>query len=395
MLEHADSRLFTPGNAEFPMSADSTRPDGPTPFESQTGPGAPTVGANGRKSFSVARVLALVMPLGLLVAGVIVGKHWAEMEAERKTSQEVLERKIGIGNPIQNRLADCFDDADGDLVADAPKDPKKLMDPDVLMFSNIAGIHPKDEAKVWKKLCEDLAKATGKKVEYMPFAKIDEQLAALKAGRLHIAGLNTGAVPVAVDECGFVPICTLGRADGGFGYSMMLIVPAKSPIKSPADLRGRTIALKDVNSNSGFKAPIVTLLNEFGLRPTRDYDWVFTYEHDNSIRMTAKGECDAAAVASDLLAAAISRGDIKETDVRVIYKSNSFPPAAIGCPYNLRPELVAKIKSALLSCDWKQVGLTEQVIGGGATKFVPISYREAFAAVRQIDDTMGVRHHVD
>jgi phosphonate transport system substrate-binding protein len=126
----------------------------------------------------------------------------------------------------------------------------------------------------------------------------------------------------------------------------------------------------------------------------RDYDWFFAYEHENAIRLVGRRECAAAAVASDRLATAIHRGDIKESDIRVIYKSASLPPAAIGCVYNLKPELVAKIKSALLACDWKKDGLVERLGGEGATRFVPVSYRTAFAAVRQIDDTMGVRHEV-
>ena len=66
----------------------------------------------------------------------------------------------------------------------------------------------------------------------------------------------------------------------------------------------------------------------------------------------------AAAVAnSDRLANAIQNGEIKESDVRVIYKSPSFPPAAIGCVYNLKPELVAKIKLALTECNWDKAGL--------------------------------------
>jgi phosphonate transport system substrate-binding protein len=339
-------------------------------------------------------VLALAVPLALLVAGVMLGKYWADSTAERRSSQESLERKIGIANPIQNQLADRFEDADGDLVADPPKNPKNLLDPEVITFSYIAGEHPEKESEVWHKWCDALAQVTGKKVEYVPFEKADDELKALKEGRLHVAGLNTGTVPVAVDQCGFVPLCTLGKADGSFGYSMVLIVPAKSSIKDPSDLHGKTITMKDANSHSGFKAPIVTLMNDFGLRPTRDYDWNFAYEHENAIRMTAKGECAAAAVASDRLSAAIDHGDIKEADVRVIYKSPTFPPAAIGCVYNLKPELVAKIKSALQECDWNKAGLSER-LGGGATKFVPISYRDAFAGVRQIDNSMGVRHQVN
>lgn len=375
------------------MNADSTGSDKPTPSQGETTAGAPPAPRSAGNMFSVKRVLTLVTPLAILVAGLLLGKYWAEAAVERRISLEGLERKIGIANPIQNRLADRFDDANGDLVADAPKNPKDLLDPGVITFSYIAGGHPKDEAKVWTKWCDELAKATGKQVKYLPFAKTEEELKALKDGRLHVAGLNTGAVPTAVDQCGFVPLCTLGRADG-FGYSMLLIVPAKSPIKSPADLRGCKLALTDVHSNSGFKAPIVTLLNEFGLRPSRDYDWYFTYNHEKLIGLAAKGECEAAAVAGSILASEIKKGNVKEADVRVIYKSSRFPPAAIGCLYNLRPELVAKIKSALLACDWKKDELAGRLGEGDATQFVPINYRDAFATVRQIDDTMGIQHHV-
>ncbi len=388
--------LFPLGRQQFwaLMDTESTSSDNMTPAQgdglSQQRLSERTAA---RARFSVGRVLLMAMPLGLLIAGVLGGKYWAESTAERRSSLEGLERTVGIGNPIQNRLADRFGDVHGNLVADPPTNPKDLLDPDVLTFSYIPSENP-EEQKVWAQWCDDLAKATGKRVEYLPLAKVDDQLKALKEGRLHVAGLNTGAVPTAVDDCGFVPICTLGRDDNSFGYSMLFIVPAASTIKSPNDLRGQKIAFTDAASNSGFKAPVVTLLNEFGMRPMRDYDWFFTYEHDNSIRLVAGGKQNAAAVASDRLAALIASGEIKEADVRVIYRSPTFPPAALGAVYNLKPELVAHIKAALLACDWKKAGLTERLAGGGATRFVPIAYREAFAPVRQIDDTMGVRHQV-
>ena len=272
------------------MNVESTGPDNLTPRQGDrvAKAGLPPASV-ARSQFSMGRVFLLVVPLGLLILGVLGGKYWVDSTAERKSSLEGLERKIGISNPIQNRLADRFDDAHGNLVADPPKNPKDLLDPEVLTFSYIPSEHAEDQKQVWGKWCDDLAKATGKRVEYLPIAKVDDQLKALKAGRLHVAGLNTGAVPAAVYDCGFVPLCTLGSDDNSFGYSMLLIVPAKSAIKDPKDLRGQTIAFKDPDSNSGYKAPIVALLHEFGLRPGRDYDWYFTYEHENAIRLVAGG----------------------------------------------------------------------------------------------------------
>ena len=59
----------------------------------------------------------------------------------------------------------------------------------------------------------------------------------MRSGRLHVAGVNTGGNPVAVSCSGFVPFAMMASEDGSFGYEMEIIVPADSPIQSPADLR--------------------------------------------------------------------------------------------------------------------------------------------------------------
>ena len=341
------------------------------------------------------------MPLGLLVLAVLGGMFWFESTADRRLSLEGLERKIGISNPIQNRLADRFDDAHGNLVADPPKNPKDFLDPAGLTFSYIPGEHPENQKKIWRKWCDDLAKATGKRVEYLPIAKVEDQLNALKEGRLHVAGLNTGAVPTAVDDCGFVPLCTLGRDDNSFGYSMLLIVPAKSPIENPTD----PTRADDRLQRSGFELrpqalPIVALLNEFDLRPTRDYDWHFTYEHENA---NPPG------------------GSRKVHGRRSGKRPNGGPhqerreDQGSGCPRHLQvallsrrrlsaasiissPELVAKIKSvALLALRLERGSWSDGASGrrrGNAirSRFPTVKHS---APVRQIDDTMGVQHRVE
>ena len=145
------------------MNIEPTGADDLTPGHGDTlvKAGLPPGSAAGSQ-FSMARVLLLVVPLGLLILGVLGGKYWVDSVAERRLSLEGLERKIGISNPIQNRLADRFDDAHGNLVADPPKNPKDLLDPEVLTFSYIPSKVAKDEKKVWERWCDDLAKVTGK-----------------------------------------------------------------------------------------------------------------------------------------------------------------------------------------------------------------------------------------
>jgi phosphonate transport system substrate-binding protein len=200
-----------------------------------------------------------------------------------------------------------------------------------------------------------------------------------------------------VNACGFVPVSTLGRADGSFGITMQLIVPAASLVQTVRDLRGHRLTFTDTTSNSGFKAPVVLLWTDFGLAPDRDYSWGFSFGHEASIRGVADGDLEAAAVASDMLARALGEPDdarrVDAKKLRVIYTSERFPPAALGYAHDLRPELAEAIRGALLEFSWNGTGL-DKVFGSDATRFVPVAYKDDFAIVRRIDDALGYPHDV-
>jgi phosphonate transport system substrate-binding protein len=283
-----------------------------------------------------------------------------------------------------------FTDTDKDLVADPPSDPSRLVDPRTLVFSYIATDDPKTAAVTWKPLLDHLARATGKTVKYLAEAHdADDQIEALEAGRLHVTGFNTGNVPGAVNKAGFVPFCVMAARDGSFSYEMQIIVPPDSPIRTPADLKGHTLTFTDLGSNSGFKAPLVLIRNEFRLEPGIDYDVNVSYSHENSIVGIAQRKFEAAAVADEVLYRAISRGLIEESQFRSIYHSEDFPPAAIGYAYNLHPELTRQIRAALLSFDWKGTPLEKAYGPAGKVRFVPISYKDQWSFVRFIDDEIG------
>jgi phosphonate transport system substrate-binding protein len=129
-------------------------------------------------------------------------------------------------------------DRDGDMVADAPTDPKQVEDPEVYR-------------KVWDGFLHHMEKMTGKKVQFFAVQSNAAQIEAMRAGRLHIAGFNTGSNPIAVNCAGFVPFAMMASRENAFGYEMEIIVPADSPIKTVADLKGKTFAFTDPNSNSG------------------------------------------------------------------------------------------------------------------------------------------------
>lgn len=313
-------------------------------------------------------------------------------------NQVLYERAVmrisGLENPVINKLSDKFTDANQDGLADTPTDPAKLIDPPTLTFSFVATDSPEMYRDVFKDFTAYLSKQVGRPVEYTMFTSTDDELRALRDGKLQIAGLNTGNVPTAVNLAGFIPVASFAQADGNRFIHTSIIVPADSPIHSVGDLKGRVLALTVVGSNSGFNAPMVALKQDHGLVPGQDYQVVFSGGHEQSIRAIANKTYESAAVASDLLDRAVARGEIKPAQFRVIFESAGYPPAAFGYVYNLKPELAAKIKAAMLGFTFAGTGLEKEFAPAKQTKLAAIDYGKDFEPVRRIEDASGSRETI-
>jgi len=348
--------------------------------------------SNARAAFSATRLLAVLVPVVLLiVGGVLYWNKTIEDDAKAANEKTIL-AKLGLNDTakLEPKVLDRkFTDANGDLVADAPTDVAALVDPETIVFSYIGADDSARQKEVWQEFMAALAAATNKRVEYLILTKPEDQLAALKDGKLHVTAFNTGNVPAAVRTAGFVPDVVFADVAGNVGHTMKLLVPAGSKITKPEQLRGQPIAFVNRRSNSGFKAPMVYLMKDLGLRPVRDFEVLFTYSHDESIAGIASKEYAAAPVASDMLARAEARGEIKPEQYRVLNESELFPSAALGHVYNLKPELVAQIQSVYKDFVWTGTGLEKEFGPSGIVKFAPADYKQQWSLVRRIDDVLG------
>jgi phosphonate transport system substrate-binding protein len=287
-----------------------------------------------------------------------------------------------------------FTDADGDLVADAPKDPKLLVDPPVLIFSYTPVEDPAVYAKVWDGFVKHLEKVTGKKVQFFPVQSNAAQLEAMRAGRLHVSGFNTGSNPLAVNCAGFVPFAMMASRDNAYGYEMEIITWPGSGVARVEDIKGRKMAFTSQTSNSGYKAPSALLRQKFGLQADKDFEPVFSGKHDNSIVGVANKDYPAAAVANSVMLRMLARGVVKKDQLVSVYKSQTFPTTGYGHVYNLKPELAAKVKEAFFTFPWEGSDLLKEFETSEPPqqKFMPITYKEHWQVVRDIDNAMGVKY---
>ena len=344
---------------------------------------------------------AIILIMAVLVSvAVVLGARYMLVKRAAQAGADARQRAIGtigLNRPVTNRLDPRYTDADGDLVADAPADASALLDPDTLTFCYLAVDETADAEAfktAWADFVTNLAKVTGKKVEYVILESEPEQLKALRDGALHVTAFNTGRVPIAVNACGFVPVATVPDSTGNGKSHIEIITPAGSPLKTLNDLKGRELALTEVGSNSGYKAPLV-LLKDHNLLPEQDFLIRYSGSHTNSIRGINEGKYPAAAVAADVLMRLESSGEITKDKYRSLFKSENFPTAGLGYTHNLKPELAAKVKEALLTFDWQGTSMEKMFDQPGQKKLVPATFKEDWANVRRIDDAIGYRHVID
>lgn len=287
-----------------------------------------------------------------------------------------------------------FKDADGDLIADIPTDPKDLIDPATLIFAYTPVEDPAVYAKVWDGFLQHMEKVTGKKVQFFPVQSNAAQIEAMRAGRLHIAAFNTGSNPIAVACAGFRPFAMMASKKDEFGYRMQFITYPGSGIEKIEDIKGKKLAFTSETSNSGFKAPSALLRDQFKMEAKKDYEPAFSGKHDNSILGVANKDFPAASIASSVLDRMVARGVVKREQIKVIYESDRFPTSGYGVVYNLKPELQASIKEAFFSFNWEGSDLLKEFEKSEPPqeKFVEISFKEKWKVVRDIDAAMGVQY---
>lgn len=289
--------------------------------------------------------------------------------------------------PQRGDLDTIYCDANKDLVADTPTDPKKWRNPNTIVFTYTPVEDPAVYEKIFEPFTTHLAQCTAKRVVFFQVQSNAAQIEAMRSGRLHVAGFSTGPTAFAVNVAGAVPFAIKGN-DSGVPRSYNLIVIARkdnAAIKSLTDLKGKKVAHASPSSNSGHMAPMA-LLPKQGLTPGQDYKILFSGKHDQSVMGVNSGDYDAATVASDVFDRIARRGTIKADDFRILYRSAPFPTSSFAYAHDLAPEL----RDKLVSC-FTNFKYTPEMVKAfdGDSKFVPATYLKDYAIVREVAEAGG------
>jgi phosphonate transport system substrate-binding protein len=287
--------------------------------------------------------------------------------------------------PNRGDLDAQYCDANKDLVADVPADPKKHKVPNTIVFTFTPVEDPAVYEKMFNPFTSYLSQCTGKRVVFFQVQSNAAEIEAMRSGRLHVGGFSTGPTAFAVNIAGAVPFAVVGNEKEYQGYSLIVIVKKDSPIQKMTDLKGRKVAHTSPSSNSGHMAP-VALFPKVGVVPDKDYKIVFSGKHDQSILGVNSGDYEAAAVASDVFDRLVERGAVKADDFRIIYRSERFPTQSFAYAHDLEPAF----RDKMLKCfyDYRFTDELKKAFAG-SDRFFPIEYKKDFFMVRYVAQAAG------
>lgn len=174
------------------------------------------------------------------------------------------------------------------------------------------------------------------------------QADAMAEGELEIAQFSALGYAVASERMAVTPVATFGMPNGNLsGYTAGIWVAADSDITTPAQLRGRTLALGAKGTTSGDVLPRRALADA---NLTRDDVRIsYTGGHAAALDALRDGAVDAAEVDSRALSAAVAEGRFDQDGYRQIWESGVIPNDPIVLAPGVDEDLAEAIGEALLN----------------------------------------------
>jgi phosphonate transport system substrate-binding protein len=212
-----------------------------------------------------------------------------------------------------------------------------------------AMVSPKETLLYYDGLLRWVGERLGRKVELVQYRTYDEMDVALETRTLEIAFVCSG--PYVRDRARFgVELLVAPQSHGKPFYQAYVIAPWASPVRSLADLRGKSFAFTDPKSNTGRTVPTYLITREFGVPPERFFSSVrFTFSHDQSIEEVSRGTVDGASVDSLIYDYLAAKSPASTKGTKIIARSPPYgiPPVVVNPAID--PALKARLKAAFLA----------------------------------------------
>jgi phosphonate transport system substrate-binding protein len=219
-----------------------------------------------------------------------------------------------------------------------------------------AMISPKETFSAYARLLDHIGHKTGRDTEFIQRKTYQEISELLGKGGIDIAFVCSGPYARGKEVYGF-ELLAVPEVQGRSEYRSYLIVK-DGAVRGLEDLRGRTFAFTDPESNTGRLVP-AHWLALMGERPESFFGKIlYTYSHDNSIQAVARGLVDGAAVDSLIWEYYQDRNPVFTAASRVIRQSEPYPIPPVVASRELGRQERDRIRQTLLSMHLEPEGRT-------------------------------------
>lgn len=243
-----------------------------------------------------------------------------------------------------------------------------------------------------------LSKSLGLPVRLYESSDYNGVIQALSSGQVDVAQMAGGGYANVDAQVGekVAPILTARQAEGETGYYSTLVVLADSPIRTLADMRGRTLGYVDYNSTSGYLFPRAKL-REQGLDPDTYFGKTsFAGAHTQAVMALANRQFEGTFLQATggTPETGFTRGPIRTMarqglvdvkDFRVIWSTGPIPSDAVVVRTDRPQAMIDMVRGAMGALPYDEPELWVEIGQLDASTFTAVNrdhYKDVIALRR-------------
>jgi phosphonate transport system substrate-binding protein len=231
------------------------------------------------------------------------------------------------------------------VVNQSPEEPQ---DGSVIRVAVAAMISAQESVVYYHQLLDFIASQLGHKIQLIQRKTYSEINELLKNGKIDLAFICSGPYATGRQTYGFEALA-VPQVRGKHSYHSYLIVNQNSTFQDLMDLRGKTFAFTDPESNTGKLVPTYWLFQQKEQPKEFFGKIIYTHSHDNSIMAVANSLVDGAAVHEQIWEYFNEKNPTFTSSTRIIKKSQPFGNPPVVASKYLPRQLKADIQRILIS----------------------------------------------
>jgi len=217
---------------------------------------------------------------------------------------------------------------------------------DVVYFGFDLRLSPKTDIEIYAPLMDYLSAKTGKQFKIKYAETYEETQYYLASGLVSFAAIGPVSYVIAKEKYGgIIPLVVGLDSNGSSTYRAVIFTRPDSDIMKIEDLKNRSFAFGSFYSTQGHLIPRI-MLEKAGIKIRDLKRYAYFGSHQACAQAVISGLFDAGGMQDTLAYRLESEGLI-----RIIAVSEPYPRSMIAANKNVDPELLEKVKQALIELD--------------------------------------------